>query len=75
MRILKQKKFGKGLDSPSPLWYNTIKKAKENKNMEWKKIDEQQAKSSWMGYEDYISADGKTVKRVWYDGFEEEWEA
>ena len=43
--------------------------------MEWIKIDEQQAKSSWMGYEDFISAAGKMVKRVWYDGFEEEWEA
>ena len=40
----------------------------------WIKIDEQQAKSSWMGYEDFISADGKMVKRVWYDGYEEEWE-
>lgn len=34
----------------------------------WTKIDEQQAESSWMGYEDYLSADGKQVKRVWYDG-------
>jgi len=41
----------------------------------WIKIDEQQAESSWMGYEDFISADGKTIKRVWYDGCEEEWEA
>ena len=31
---------------------------------EWIKIDEQQAESSWMGYEDFISADGKTIKRV-----------
>ena len=38
---------------------------------EWTKIDEQQAESSWMGYEDYLSADGKTIKRVWYDGEEE----
>lgn len=42
---------------------------------EWIKIDEQQAEGSWMGYEDFISADRKTIKRVWYDGFEEEWEA
>ena len=41
---------------------------------EWIKIDEQQAEGSWMGYEDFISADGKTIKRVWYDGFEEKWE-
>lgn len=40
----------------------------------WIKIDEQQAQSSWMGYEDFISADGKMIKRVWYDGYEEEWE-
>lgn len=36
---------------------------------EWTKIDEQ-----WVGctgYEDYLSADGKWVKRVWYDGEEE----
>ena len=39
---------------------------------EWIKIDEQQAEGSWMGYEDFISADRKTIKRVWYDGFEEE---
>ena len=31
---------------------------------EWIKIDEQQAESSWMGYEDFISADGKRVERV-----------
>ena len=41
---------------------------------EWIKIDEQQAEGSWTGYEDFIPADGKTIKRVWYDGFEEKWE-
>ena len=39
--------------------------------IEWIKIDEQQAEASWMGYEDYLSADGQYVKRVWYDGEEE----
>ena len=34
----------------------------------WTKIDEQQAEGSWMGYEDFISFDGKRIKRVWYDG-------
>ena len=38
---------------------------------EWTKIDEQQAEASWMGYENYLSADGQYVKRVWYDGEEE----
>lgn len=42
---------------------------------EWIKIDEQQAEGSWTGYEDFISTDGKTIKRIWYDGYEEEWEA
>lgn len=42
---------------------------------EWIKIDEQWAEGTWIGYEDFISADGKTIKRVWYDGCEEEWEA
>ena len=37
----------------------------------WTKIDEQQAEGSWMGYEDFISFDGKRIKRVWYDGEEE----
>ena len=37
----------------------------------WTKIDEQQAESSWIGYEDFISVDGKLCKRVWYDGEEE----
>ena len=38
---------------------------------EWIKIDEQQAEASWMGYEDYLSTNGKYIKRVWYDGEEE----
>ena len=46
-----------------------------HKNNSWIKIDEQQAEGSWMGYEDFISADDKTIKRIWYDGYEEEWEA
>ena len=47
-------------------------KGKEEKAMtEWIKIDEQQAEASWMGYEDYLSTDGKYIKRVWYDGEEE----
>ena len=28
---------------------------------EWTKIDEQQAEGSWMGYEDFISFDGKKM--------------
>ena len=36
---------------------------------EWVKIDEQYA--ALLGYEDFISADGKLCKRVWYDGEEE----
>ena len=38
---------------------------------EWIKIDEQWVEGTWIGYEDFISADGKTIKRVWYDGEEE----
>ena len=33
---------------------------------EWAKIDEQCV--GGIGYEDFISSDGKRVKRVWYDG-------
>lgn len=33
---------------------------------DWKKIDEQCVNG--IGYEDFISSDGKLVKRVWYDG-------
>ena len=36
---------------------------------EWTKIDEQCV--GGIGYEDFISADGKLCKRVWYDGEEE----
>ena len=36
---------------------------------EWTKIDEQ--REGLPGYEDFISADGQYVKRVWYDGEEE----
>lgn len=39
---------------------------------EWTKIDEQC--EGLLGYEDFISADGKQVKRVWYDGEEEIYE-
>lgn len=47
-------------------------KGKEEKAMtEWIKIDEQQAEASWIGYEDFQSADGRYIKRVWYDGEEE----
>ena len=33
---------------------------------EWAKIDEQCV--GVIGYEDFISSDGKRIKRVWYDG-------
>lgn len=36
---------------------------------EWTKIDEQCV--CGIGYEDFVSADGKLCKRVWYDGEEE----
>ena len=36
---------------------------------EWTKIDEQC--EGLLGYEDFISANGQYVKRVWYDGEEE----
>lgn len=39
---------------------------------EWVKINEQYA--ALLGYEDFISADGKLCKRVWYDGEEEIYE-
>lgn len=39
---------------------------------EWTKIDEQYV--GVIGYEDFISSDGKRVKRVWYDGEEEIYE-
>ena len=39
---------------------------------EWTKIDEQCV--GMIGYEDFISSDGKWVKRVWYDGEEEIYE-
>ena len=34
----------------------------------WEFVERCECLGSWIGYEDYISADGKTVKRVWDDG-------
>lgn len=34
----------------------------------WEFVERCECEGSWIGYEDYISADGKTVKRVWDDG-------
>lgn len=49
---------------------DTIKTMKGDDIMtEWTKIDEQCV--GLAGYEDFISADGKLCKRVWYDGEEE----
>ena len=49
---------------------DTIKTMKVVDTMtEWTKIDEQYV--GLVGYEDFISDDGKLCKRVWYDGEEE----
>lgn len=49
---------------------DTIKTMKGDDIMtEWTKIDEQYV--GLVGYEDFISEDGKLCKRVWYDGEEE----
>lgn len=42
--------------------------------MEWTKIDEQYV--GLVGYEDFVSSDGKRIKRVWHwhDGDEEVYE-
>ena len=34
----------------------------------WIFVERHECPSSWLGFIDYISADGKTVKRVWDDG-------
>ena len=64
------------LDKLFCILYNIIKQEDETiprKGVgimtEWTKIDEQCV--GLIGYEDFISADGKLCKRVWYDGEEE----
>ena len=57
--------------TPFRVIISTTKGKEEMAMTEWTKIDEQQAEASWMGYEDFLSADGNWVKRVWYDGEEE----
>lgn len=58
----------KGLTSGASC--DTIKTMKGDEIMtEWTKIDEQWV--GLIGYEDFISDDGKLCKRVWYDGEEE----
>jgi hypothetical protein len=42
--------------------------------MKWTKIDEQHSKYSTTGYEDYINEEGTMIRRVWNDGFTEEFE-
>lgn len=37
-------------------------------NEKWTFVGRQESPSSWLGCTDYISADGKMVKRVWDDG-------
>ena len=34
----------------------------------WTFVERQESPSSWLGYEDYVSADGTIIKRVWDDG-------
>ena len=49
--------------------YNGVVRKGADIMTEWTKIDEQYV--GLIGYEDFISADGKLCKRVWYDGEEE----
>jgi hypothetical protein len=42
--------------------------------MKWTKIDEQHSKYSTTSYEDYINEEGTMIRRVWNDGFTEEFE-
>lgn len=48
------------------LCYNKTIKKGDDIMTEWTKIDEQCV--GMVGYEDFISEDGKLCKRVWYDG-------
>lgn len=42
--------------------------------MKWTKIDEQHAIYSTASYEDYINEENTMIRRVWNDGFVEEFE-
>ena len=42
--------------------------------MKWTKIDEQYSNCSTTSYEDYINEEGTILRRVWNDGFVEEFE-
>lgn len=58
--------------------YNTDTKngtAKEIETMvEWIKVQDVNVDGSWLGYTEYISADGTMGRQVWFDGFEEIYE-
>ena len=42
--------------------------------MEWIKVQEVHCGGSWLGYIEYVSADGTMGKHVWFDGYEEIYE-
>lgn len=42
--------------------------------MKWTKIDEQHSNYSITNYEDYINEESTMIRRVWNDGFVEEFE-
>ena len=50
------------------------KKYLEAKSMEWIKVQEVHCDGTWLGYTEYVSADGTMGKHVWFDGYEEIYE-
>ena len=42
--------------------------------IEWIKVQDVYVDGSWLGYTEYISADGTMGRQVWFDGFEEIYE-
>jgi hypothetical protein len=49
-------------------------KRKENKTMEWIKVQEVHPHGCPCGYTEYISKDGTMGRQVWFDGYEEIYE-
>ena len=51
-----------------------VQRTKELKAMKWIKVKEVHCDGTWLGYTEYVSADGTMGKQVWFDGYEEIYE-
>ena len=80
MCILTNKNFPKPINKSLKVWYNKYIKERERDpekggiKMKWTKVDEQYSNYSITSYEDYINEEGTMIRRVWNDGFVEEFE-